>query len=96
MVRRIETIYDPALDAMGHFQRQERVEVELKDGRVLRTIGATRGGPENPLGPADVIEKFRKIGRRCLSPTVQDQFLDLYDRIEALPDVAPLLALLRV
>ncbi len=96
LVRRIETIYDPALDAMGHFQRQERVEVQLKGGQILQTVGATRGGPENPIGPADVIEKFRKIGRRCLSTTVQDEFLDLYDRIEMLPDVAPLIALLRV
>jgi len=96
MVRRVETIYDPELDALGHFQRQERVEVELKDGRILQTVGMTRGGPENPIGPADVIEKFRKIGRRCLSSTIQDEFLSLYDRVETLPDVAPLIALLRV
>ncbi len=96
MVRRVETIYDPELDALGHFQRQERVEVELKDGGVLQTVGMTRGGPENPIGPADVIEKFRKIGRRCLSSTIQDEFLSLYDRVETLPDVAPLIALLRV
>ncbi len=96
MVRRVETIYDPELDALGHFQRQERVEVELKDGGILQTVGMTRGGPENPIGPADVIEKFRKIGRRCLSSTIQDEFLSLYDRVETLPDVAPLIALLRV
>ena len=97
MVRRIKSIHDTSMDPLHRTsERKVRMEIQLRDGRTVETTAMTRGGPENPLGPADVIEKFRKIGRRCLSPTVQDQFLDLYDRIEALPDVAPLLALLRV
>src|SRR5207248_11013837 len=41
---RIEVIHDSELDALGSFQRRTRVEVRLKNGRVLSAVGGPRGG----------------------------------------------------
>jgi aconitate decarboxylase len=90
LTKRIETIHDTGMDAMGSFQRQTRLEVELKDGRILRTTGATRGGPDHPILPADVTEKFRKVTNRHLPPRTQDELISQCDRLEALEDATAL------
>ncbi len=90
LTKRIEIIHDTEMDAMGSFQRQTRLEVHLKDGRTLHTTGATRGGPDNPILPADVAGKFRKVVNRHLPPRAQDELIRQCDRLEALEDATVL------
>ena len=91
---RIEVIHDSELDALGSFQRRTRVEVRLKNGRVLSAVGETRGGPDNLLTREDVTGKFAKVANRVLSREAQAPLVQLCDRLEKLDDAGQLSSLL--
>jgi 2-methylcitrate dehydratase PrpD len=86
LTSRIECIHDPDMDPFGSFQQRTRVEVQLKDGRVLSTIGQTRGSTDNPLTRADIVEKFEKIARGRLSATAQSALVGHCERLDQLQD----------
>jgi 2-methylcitrate dehydratase PrpD len=49
-----------------HATLRAAVEVELKDGRVLKTtVDDFKGTPENPLQQADLRERFMLLTRHC-------------------------------
>ena len=75
-------------------QRRTRVEVRLKNGRVLSAVGETRGGPDNPLTREDVTGKFAKVANRVLSREAQAPLVQLCDRLEKLDDAGQLSSLL--
>ena len=50
-------------------ERWARVRIALRDGRVVLSSPAqARGGPENPLSDADLVEKFRTLAHPVLGP----------------------------
>ncbi|KQT11195.1 MmgE/PrpD family protein [Ramlibacter sp. Leaf400] len=64
LLRRIEVVVDPQLDAGYPQRRGAWVEVTLGSGRELRaTVPNARGEPEDPLTEREVREKFRTLAQ---------------------------------
>jgi 2-methylcitrate dehydratase PrpD len=95
-IGRIHAYADPEIDAMGPaFRHAATIALRTRDGRSFKhQILNRRGSPENPLTPADVEYKFRNVVESCLSPADIDTVVRLCDTLDALDDVAPLIALL--
>jgi 2-methylcitrate dehydratase PrpD len=90
LIERITITRDPALDGTGSAEGNP-LEIELKDGTVLSAWGRARGGADDPIPRADVVEKFRKVTARQLTPAAQDELIALCDRLETLADATKLL-----
>ncbi len=61
MQRRVETVDDPEIEAMGFDRIRSRLEVITKDGRTVERWADEnyRGSPHNPLSDSEVEGKFR-------------------------------------
>jgi 2-methylcitrate dehydratase PrpD len=85
---------DPSLPYPQRFTGH--VRVELVDGRVLEeTQDAPRGGPEYPLTPDELRDKFRANAARALPAAQVDTVLEQLLAIGRAADVAPAVAALR-
>ena len=72
------------------------VEVTTRDGRRLaRRVDHARGSPERPLRPDEIREKFRGLAGSVASAARTEAIAALVDRVERLPGLARLAALLR-
>ncbi len=59
MMARVKTYHSPEIEAKGSDRMRSRVEVRLKDGRVLsRDAETSRGTPERPMGLDGMAAKF--------------------------------------
>jgi 2-methylcitrate dehydratase PrpD len=91
---KVRYLLDPSLPYPRRFTGH--VRVELADGRVLEeTQDAPRGGPDYPLAPEELHEKFRVNAARALPAGQADTLLERLSAIAGADDVAPLAALLR-
>ncbi len=93
LVARISISHDPAMDAMGYTDGNP-VEIELRDGTVLKAWGKARGGTGNPAPREEVVGKFRKVTARRLTPAAQDAIVEACDGLDAAPDALALTKLL--
>ena len=92
MMKNVTTVFDPEIEARGHAKILSRVEVRLKDGRVLRKdSGPYKGGPENPLTEAELDEKFMTCASLALPRRKIEQSLGLLKRMKELADVRKLI-----
>jgi 2-methylcitrate dehydratase PrpD len=65
-----------------HATLRAEVEVELKDGRVLRkTVDDFQGTPQSPLGPAGLRERFMLLTRHC-PPAAMERVLARLQNLE--------------
>ena len=71
MQRRVETIDDKEIEAMGYDRIRSRVEVFTKDGRTLELWADEnyRGSPHNPLTDKEVEGKLRDCAEGLLNET---------------------------
>ncbi len=83
MMDRVEAVIDPGIDALGRDKIVSVIEVQLRDGRVLRGRSSEhyRGGPRNPLTREELAEKFSDCVSGILKP---DQAMNLMKSIESL------------
>lgn len=91
LMARTACVKDDALDAVYPKQWPAWVEVELKDGRVLRAdIPYATGEPENPVPRATLVEKFIDLAAVRFESReariIADQVLEL----DELPDLSAL------
>lgn len=81
MMRKVEVVVDPQLDAGYPQRRGAWVEVTLRSGRELRaSVPNARGEPECPLTDEEVLEKFRTLAQPRLgsaAPCVEEMVLAL-------------------
>lgn len=93
MMNRIEVTVDPELDSYGRNQYMNRIELEQMDGQIVREMssGHYRGGPNNPLGPEGLKEKFNDCVHRILNPAQADHLLKTMESIETLEFVGKLI-----
>ena len=98
LVERIRIVHDPVLDAGGAAKRHaSRVEAVLSDGRTLSAFNEQRrGSSHRPLSQDEIVQKFRLVTARILSPEAADDLLDLVFTVDKLPDMTALTRLLRV
>jgi 2-methylcitrate dehydratase PrpD len=72
------------------------IEVTTTDGRHLtRRVEYARGTRENPLTEGDIHQKYRKLATTVTSPVHAEKIADLVHRIDRLPDLTGLAAMLR-
>ncbi|WP_439532750.1 MmgE/PrpD family protein [Polymorphobacter sp.] len=93
MQARVETAFDPAIEAMGWDRIRSRIELRTHDGRQFTRWAdeAYRGGPDNPLSDREVEEKFTDNAAGLLDPARQQALFDLVWSIDTAPDAAALL-----
>ncbi len=92
MMKRVKTVLDPEIEARGYAKILSRVEVRLKDGRVLKKdSGPYKGGPENPLSEAELDEKFSVCAGLVLPDEKIARALELLKDIKRLEDVGKLI-----
>lgn len=90
-----QTAYvDKEIEAMGKdFRHACRVKITTKDGRVLERLALNRrGSPEKPLKPSEIVDKFFAVVSPCMRREDAKVIVDLVDRLETLPSLAPLIA----
>ena len=96
MQQRIETGFDPEIEAMGWERIRSRIDVRTKDGRTITRWADEnyRGGPHNPLTDAELEGKFRDCAAGLLSEERIGQVFDAVWAIETLGDTGVLVELL--
>ena len=94
-MKKVKTIHDPEVAAMGVDRMRSIVEVELTDGRVIGRLADTaRGTPEKPLRDHEIDEKFRECAGFALDTDRIEKVLDAIRGIEGISKVVELTSLL--
>jgi 2-methylcitrate dehydratase PrpD len=85
IMKKITTIHDLDIAAMGTDKMRSIVEVELADGRIISRLADTaRGTPEKPLKSHELFDKFQE----CASFIIpQKSIQPLFNRIQTLSDL---------
>jgi len=93
MQRRISTELDPAIEKMGFDKMRSRIEIRLKNGRLVEGWADERyrGGPENPLSDADLEVKVRSCCDGVLDAEKQTALIDTAWSVAQLPDASKLM-----
>jgi 2-methylcitrate dehydratase PrpD len=96
MQRRVETVFDPAIEAMGFDKVRSRISIRRKNGPDVEGWADERyrGGPDNPMTDAEVEAKMRSCCAGVLDSAAQDRLVDAVWRVEAMADATSLLDLL--
>ena len=97
MMARVETAFDPAIEARGFDKILSVVEVELRDGRRLTEPSAEsyRGGPVRPLTEAELGAKFTQCASAVRGPDQIARALDALSSLESARSVRELMAVLQ-
>ncbi|MGE5850550.1 MAG: MmgE/PrpD family protein [Candidatus Methylomirabilota bacterium] len=87
---------DPQLDRAYPARYASIVEVTTTDGRqLIRRVEHAKGTMENPLTAEEIYQKFRQLATTVTSPAHAEKTADLVHRIDRLPDLTGLAAMLR-
>ena len=96
LMRKVERVLDPAIEAQGFEKIRSTVEVDLDDGRklVAHADERYRGGPDRPFTRAELNEKFTDCASLVHPASRCDEIFHAVERVEELDDVGALAALL--
>ena len=96
MQQRVETAFDPEIDAMGHDRIRSRIEVITKDGRTIERWADEnyRGSPHNPLSDDEVEGKFMDCAQGLLDESNIRTALDTVWGLDKQEDVTVIYSLL--
>lgn len=98
LAARVEVSADTRLDA-GGADRRHAVEVEIRTGSGTAVRGTRvqrRGGADEPLSTAEVVEKFRTLTARVLPPARAETLLEVVMGLDTCDDTRRLSELLRL
>jgi 2-methylcitrate dehydratase PrpD len=92
MMSRVETVFDPQIEARGFDKMRSVIEVVLSDGRTLTETSDERyrGGPQKPFTRADLHEKFTDCASLVLPADRIRRALSLIESVETLKSVREL------
>jgi 2-methylcitrate dehydratase PrpD len=95
-MQKVHAYIDADIESMGvAYRHASRVKVTTTKGEVFQQeILDRRGSPENPLSKDDIQFKFRNVVSGILSNSQIDAMIELVDKLEELPDLDPIMALL--
>jgi 2-methylcitrate dehydratase PrpD len=95
LARRVEVRGDPGMAMRDAGRPTARVEVALRDGRVLtQTTTAVRGDAENPVGRETLVEKFLALASPTLPADRARRVVQVVAELHTLKDVRDLTELL--
>ncbi|MFH1602615.1 MAG: MmgE/PrpD family protein [Pseudomonadota bacterium] len=94
-VKRIRAYVDKEIETMGPaFRHASRIRVKTHDGRSLEKLTLhRRGSPENPISPAEIVDKFYAVVAPCMKRTDADKIVETVDRLEKLANLDELIEL---
>jgi len=92
LMRKVERILDPEIEAKGWEKIRSTVEVDLVDGRKLveHADERYRGGPDLPFTRDELYEKWSDCASLVLPKTAVDEVFELVERLERVDDVSRL------
>jgi 2-methylcitrate dehydratase PrpD len=92
LMARVDTIFDPQIEARGFDRMRSVVEVESTDGRTFTEASDERyrGGPEKPFTRTDLHEKFTDCASLVLPPDRIRRALELIESVETLKSIREL------
>jgi 2-methylcitrate dehydratase PrpD len=92
LMRKVERVLDPAIEAQGWEKIRSSVEVDLADGRTLvaHADERYRGGPDLPFTRAELYEKFSDCAALVRSAEDIDAIFKMVESIEDLGDIGVL------
>ena len=92
--KRVHLEFNPDL-ADSSEGRPSKVEVRLKDGKILsRYVEYAKGGPQAPLSGQEMRAKFVDCARRAIDEAAIQGVVEYVERLETLKDIGDLCALL--
>lgn len=95
LAQRIDLALAPDLDARFPAEALARVAIVTHDGaRVESEVLPARGGPEDPLTPAEIRAKFGRLVDGTLTPAAAAALAAAVETIEALPSARTLVELM--
>jgi 2-methylcitrate dehydratase PrpD len=93
--RKIDVVADPAITAVYPQVTPTRVEVTLRDGRVLRSqVDMPKGDPRMPLDEATLMAKFEELAGMAWQADKVDRVRDAVMQIERFADMRDFVAVL--
>ena len=95
-MQKVHAYIDPDIEAMGvAYRHASRVKVTTTNGEVFqKEILDRRGSPENPLSKDEIAFKFRNVVSGILGDSQINEMIGLVDKLEELPNLDPIMALL--
>jgi 2-methylcitrate dehydratase PrpD len=92
MMSRVDTVFDPQIEARGFDKMRSIVEIDLTDGRTLTQASDERyrGGPEKPFTRADLHDKFTDCASLVLPADRIRRVLQMIESIDTLKNVREL------
>jgi len=92
LMRKVERVLDPEIEAKGFEKIRSTVEVDLVDGRKLveHADERYRGGPDLPFTRDELYEKWSDCASLVLPQSGVDEVFELVDGLERVPDVTAL------
>ncbi|HEX5049423.1 MAG TPA: MmgE/PrpD family protein [Gammaproteobacteria bacterium] len=92
LMRKVERVLDPKIEAQGFERIRSTVEVDLADGRTLveKADERYRGGPDLPFTRAELHEKWTDCATLVLPAAAAEQVFGIVDKLEDLADVTEL------
>ena len=97
LMARVDTIFDPAIEARGFDKMRSVVDVDLNDGRKLSQASDERyrGGPDRPFTREELHAKFADCASLILPPAQIRGALDAIESVDRLAHVADLVRAMR-
>ncbi|HWW86205.1 MAG TPA: MmgE/PrpD family protein [Vicinamibacterales bacterium] len=94
LMPRVETKFDPELEAQGFDKMRSVIEVRLTDGRSFMQVSDDRyrGGPDRPFTRDELHAKFRDCAAQVLPANRMTHALDLIESVDSLKSVRELVA----
>jgi 2-methylcitrate dehydratase PrpD len=92
MMARVDTVFDPQIEARGFDKMRSIVELDTVDGRKLSQASDDRyrGGPERPFTRAELHDKFSDCAGLLLSADRIRQALELIESVDQLKSIREL------
>jgi 2-methylcitrate dehydratase PrpD len=92
LMRKVERVLDPEIEALGFAKIRSTVEVDLVDGRTLveKADERYRGGPDLPFTRAELHEKWTDCASLVLPAAAAEQAFGILEKLEDLGDVTEL------
>jgi len=91
IARKVNCIADPEINKVWPKDEPSVVTVYTKDGRILeKRVSCAKGSLENPMTLEDLIEKYRILAAKALSPDQISRTIDFFMDLENQEDVAKL------
>ena len=98
MQKRIETRFDPDIEALGFDKMRSRIHIRLKRGKLVSGDADERyrGGPENPLTDDELKDKVRSCCEGVLAAGDTERLIAAVLGVTEIEDAAALAGYLRV